>query len=474
MNTVPCPIFSGALRHPQAVALVTAGRQWTYRQLDATVAEIAGQLARLGLRRGDTLALHLPNDWQHAVLLPALLRLGVRIVETNLRLPPAAVAAQLHAIHLSRVVVTGQPKLPCVRLLTLRDIFAPARPAPSRRRKISLHAPAVLLFTSASTGAAKAAVLSFGNLYYSAVGSNRNIALRRGDRWQLSLPLYHVSGLGVLLRAWLAGAAVTMPEPGESPAKAIACLKTTHVSLVPTQLRRMLRNRPGRAQLRRLQAVLVGGAAIDPHLLQAAYAAGIRVLPTYGMTEMASQVCTLSPHAPADKRFTSGRTLPFRMVKVAADGEILVRGQARFLGYLVRGRLQRLPPARWFATGDIGTLDAQGYLTVHGRKDNQFISGGENIQPEEIEHALLALPGITAAVVVPRPDPEFGARPVALLRGTRRISKQRLCAMLRRRLPAYKVPVDFLPWPKKAPVTLKISRPFFTAQAVKPCAARRR
>jgi O-succinylbenzoic acid--CoA ligase len=420
------------------------------------------------------LAVYLPNDWRHAILLPALLRLGVRIVETNLRLPPPAVAAQLHAMHISRAVVTGNPNLPGLRLLTLPDIFAPARPAPSRHPTISLHAPAVLLFTSASTGAAKAAVLSFGNLYYNAVGSNRNIALRRGDRWQLSLPLYHVSGLGVLLRAWLAGAAVAIPELDESPTQAIARLRTTHVSLVPTQLRRMLRSRPGRAQLRQLRAVLVGGAAIDPHLLKTAYAAGIRVLPTYGMTEMASQVCTLSPYAPADKRFTSGRTLPFREVKIAADGEILVRGQARFLGYLVRGRLQRLPPTSWFATGDIGALDAQGYLTVHGRKDNQFISGGENIQPEEIEHMLLTMPGITAAVVVPRPDPEFGARPVALLRSARRVSRKNLCAMLRRRLPAYKVPVDFLPWPKQAPAALKISRPFFTAQAVKLCAARRR
>ncbi|MCX7008985.1 MAG: o-succinylbenzoate--CoA ligase, partial [Kiritimatiellaeota bacterium] len=136
----------------------------------------------------------------------------------------------------------------------------------------------------------------------------------------------------------------------------------------------------------------------------------------------------------------------------------------RFLGYLVRGKVQRLPVARWFATGDLGALDADGYLTVHGRKDNMFISGGENIQPEEIEQALLALPGVAAAVVLPRADKEFGARPVAFVQCARKISGEKLRAALRGKLPAYKVPVEFLPWPKAMPAGLKISRPFFTAR----------
>ena len=462
MSALICPIFSGAQRHPHDAALITPQRTWSYCELDAAIATVAAKFREIGLRRGAILAVHLPNDGHHPVVLFALLRMGVCAVLTNLRLPPKAVAAQLCAAGVRSAIVAENIKLPGIRQLDVEEILAPCKVTFRAAPKISLTAPAVVLFTSASTGAAKAVVLSFGNLYCNALGSNRNIFLRRDDRWQLSLPLYHVSGLGVLLRAWLAGAAVIIPANDD------ALEQATHVSLVPTQLRRLMKSRRGVNSLRRMRVVLVGGAAADARLLAAARAVGIRALPTYGMTEMASQVCTLPPGAPRGKWFTSGRVLPLRKLKLSADGEILVRGRCRFLGYLLRVRLQRLPPARWFATGDLGTLDDDGYLTVLGRKDNMFFSGGENIQPEEIEQALLAQPGVAAAVVVPRDDPEFGARPVAFVHCARKVSEKKLRAALRGILPAYKVPVEFIPWPKDAPAGLKISRPFFVA-----CLARR-
>jgi O-succinylbenzoic acid--CoA ligase len=505
MNAITCPIFAGAQRHPQAAALVTPQRTWSYRELDAAIANAATQFRRTGLRRGEKLAVHLPNDWRYPVVLFALLRLGVFTILTNLRLPPAAIAAQLRTAGVRRILAAGKLKLPGIQQLDLdlggwgfqsregvlragaglaglespahqitglgwsssvggafqpRDMSKFHYTSP-RRVQIPLNEPAVVLFTSASSGAAKAVVLTFGNLYCNALGSNRNIVLRRGDRWQLSLPLYHVSGLGVLLRAWLAGAAVVIPASDD------ALEPATHVSLVPTQLRRLLAAPQGVPWLQGLKAVLVGGAATDARLLATARSAGIRVLPTYGMTELASQVCTLPPDALRSKWFTSGRVLPFREMKLANSGEIMVRGRTRFFGYLVHGRLQRLAPACWFGTGDLGAVDADGYLTVLGRKDDMFISGGENIQPAEIEQVLLALPGVAAAVVVPRADPEFGARPVAFVRLARRVSEEKLRGLLRRNLPAYKVPVEFLPWPEAVPMTLKINRPFFAAQLLK-------
>ncbi len=497
MNAVTCPIASGARRHPRAPALLTPQRIWTYCELDTAIAGAAAQLRRTGLRRGDKLAVHLPNDWRYPVVLWALLRLGVLAVLTNLRLPPAALAAQLRTAGVRRMVVAEKMELPDIKQLavgggqvdggvlagvgfaglespahknsglgcssSVGGASQPREMAPklytnSQPARIQLNTPAVVLFTSASTGAAKAVVLTFGNLYYNALGSNRNIVLRRGDRWLLSLPLYHVSGLGVLLRAWLAGAAVSIPAGPEVPEEA------THVSLVPTQLQRLMASRRGVGALRKMKAVLVGGAATETRLLAAARAAGIRVLPTYGMTEMASQVCTLPPGAQRSKWFTSGRMLPFREMEVDAAGVIRVRGRTRFFGYLAHGRLQRLAPEGWFGTGDLGALDADGYLTVRGRKDNLFISGGENIQPEEIEQALLALPGVTAAIVVPRADAEFGARPVAFVRCARKIPAEKWRGALRGELPAYKIPVEFLPWPKNVPPGLKLSRPFFAAR----------
>jgi O-succinylbenzoic acid--CoA ligase len=458
MKAVTCPIFAGARRWPRATALITPQRLWSYRELDSAVAQAAMQLSLRGVRRGDLLAVHLPNDWRYPAVLFALLRLGACAVLTNLRLPPAAVAKQLRAAGVHTIITAGEIKLSGICQFDAAEILGPGEVTARATPRLSLNAPAVVFFTSASTGAAKAVALSFGNLYFNARGSNRNIVLGRGDRWQLALPLYHVSGLGALLRAWLAGAAVVIPEGDD------ALEQATHISLVPTQLRRLLEKRRGVAALRRMKAVLIGGAATDARLLASARAAGIRALTTYGMTEMASQVCTLPPNAPRNKWFTSGRLLPLRELKFSAAGEILVRGRCRFLGYLVRGEVRRLPAARWFATGDLGALDSDGYLTVRGRKDNMFISGGENIQPEEIEQTLLALPGVAAAVVVPRADNEFGARPVAFVQCAQKISGDKLRLALRRKLPTYKVPVEFLPWPKAVPAGLKISRPFFAAR----------
>lgn len=457
MKSVACPLFAGARIWPRATALITPQRSWSYRELDSAVAQAAMQLSLRGVRRGDLLAVHLPNDWRYPVVLFALLRLGACAVLMNLRLPPAALAVQLRAAGVCRIV-TERAKLPGIRQLDVAEMLAPCEMTARVTPRLPLKTPAVVLFTSASTGTAKAVALSFGNLHANALGSNRNIVLRRGDRWQLALPLYHVSGLGVLWRAWLAGAAVVIPKSDD------ALEQATHVSLVPTQLRRLLEKRRGAAALRRMKAVLVGGAAVDARLIEVARAAGIRALTTYGMTEMASQVCTLPPNAPRSKWFTSGRVLPLRELKISVAGEILVRGRCRFPGYLVRGKVQRLPSARWFATGDLGVLDRDGYLTVLGRKDNMFISGGENIQPEEIEQALLTLPGVEAAVVVPRADQEFGARPVAFVQCSRKISDEKLRSALRGKLAGYKVPVEFLPWPKTVPAGLKISRPFFAAR----------
>jgi O-succinylbenzoic acid--CoA ligase len=167
------------------------------------------------------------------------------------------------------------------------------------------------------------------------------------------------------------------------------------------------------------------------------------------MTEMASQVTTTAPRASPAELSTSGRILPHRELRISQGGEILVRGDTLFLGYLGPDGTD---PARdaegWFHTGYLGTVGADGLLRVAGRRDNLFISGGENIQPEEIEHVLGEHPQIDEAIVVPVPDREWGQRPVAFIRGaTKPPPAAEIEVWLGERLPRYMVPVAFLPWP---------------------------
>ncbi len=130
----------------------------------------------------------------------------------------------------------------------------------------------------------------------------------------------------------------------------------------------------------------------------------------------------------------------------------MVRGETLFAGYVEGGELARpLDPEGWFHTGDLGELDEDGYLRVGGRIDNLFISGGENVQPEEIEEALCRLEGIEDAVVVPIPDAEFGFRPVAFVRASGgAVESEALAQALERTLPRFKIPVAFHGWSDEA------------------------
>jgi len=157
--------------------------------------------------------------------------------------------------------------------------------------------------------------------------------------------------------------------------------------------------------------------------------------------------------------------LPFRQLMIAADGEILVRGETLFQGYgQGGGGLLTLDADGWYPTGDLGRLDDGGFLHVTGRKDNLFISGGENIQPEEIEAALQQLDGVAQAVVVPVSDVAFGFRPVAFVQGEG-VRLDGLAARLVPTLPKYMIPVAFYAWPAGETRGMKVDRAFFKAAA---------
>ena len=285
--------------------------------------------------------------------------------------------------------------------------------------RIAINRPATVVFTSGSSGAAKAVVHSVANHLYNAAGSAANIPLRPDDAWLVALPLSHVAGLSILFRTLGAGACALFADGGsfrgaDDPAARLLP-DASHVSLVETQLRRLLQI-PGWQELtRRLRAALIGGSALSAALLRQARAAGLPVCASYGCTEMASQVATTRPGDPAETFEGAAPVLPHRRVAIGTGGEILLGGRTLCLGYLDQ---ERVRPAAgvggWFASGDLGRLDG-GRLSVTGRRDARFISGGENIQPEEVEQALLAHPAVLAAVCVAVPDPEFGRRPAAFL-----------------------------------------------------------
>ncbi len=443
--SVPCPLRTAALASPEAAAVVSAGGVMSYAELDRRVSAAAVRLEQLGV--GSRIALHLPKDERHLALVLAVIRAGGTACPVSTRLPPGGVAQLLERAACSVLISEDQRFLDAavgLRKPNPRTLLEASEPPTGRPEplEIPLDRPSTVVFTSGSTGAPKAALHTFGTHYYSALGSNTNIALAPGDRWLHSLPLYHVGGLSIVFRCLLAGATVVLPDPVLPLGRAIAALGATHVSLVPTQLLRLLREE---ADLEGIKAILLGGGPIPPYLVNEALSRGLPVHTSYGLTEMASQVTATPPGASLEELRTAGRPLPYREVSVSGEGEILVRGETLFAGY-VEGAGINLPLDEdgWFHTRDLGELDADGHLRVRGRTDNMFVSGGENVHPEEIEAVLCRLEGVEEAVVVSVPDAEFGTRPVAFVRSSGVTGD--LALALASSLPRFKIPVAFHQW----------------------------
>ena len=416
---------------------------------------VSAAALRLGvLEPGSRVALYLPKDERYVALLLALIRAGHVACPVSDRLSPQAVMPLLERAACSALISDDEEilqaagtdlyKLGPGTLLAAASLSERAGPT-----TIPLERPATLIFTSGSTGAPKAALHTFGNHYYNALGSNSNIALQPGDRWLHSLPLYHVGGLSILFRCLLAGATIALPEPGTHLGEAIASFGATHVSLVATQLSRLLRED---AHLSGLKAVLLGGGPVPASLVDDALSRGLPAHTSYGLTEMASQVTTTPPGAAPEELRSAGRVLPHREISISEEGEIVVRGETLFAGYVEGENVDRpLDTDGWFRTRDLGEVDEEGYLRVSGRTDNLFISGGENVQPEEIEDVLCRLEGVDEAVVVPVPDEEFGARPFAFVRTNGLgLEPEYLAKSLEPVLPRFKIPISFHPWPDGA------------------------
>jgi o-succinylbenzoate---CoA ligase len=336
--------------------------------------------------------------------------------------------------------------------------------------RIRLDQPASLILTSGSTGLPKAALHAWGNHYHNARLSQQRIPFGTGDRWLLSLGMHHVAGLAILFRALAGGGAVIFAGRGERLAESILRYEATHISLVAAQFRRLLENAEGLRALKRMKTILLGGGPIPEELLCRAHELRLRVACSYGMTETASQAATTLPGAGIEELLTAGRPLAENTLRIAGDGEIQARGACLFSGYREGGTITRpMTPDGWFETGDLGHFDSAGRLLVSGRKDNRFISGGENIQPEAIEAALRNCAGVEDALVTPQPDEEWGFVAAAFVRmaGNAPLEPADLEKELAGRLPRFMLPRRWLPWPEEKDGSLKPSRTAFAARARK-------
>lgn len=318
-----------------------------------------------------------------------------------------------------------------------------------------------IIFTSGSSGISKAVAHNVSASMYSAKGAVKQLQLENGDKWLLTLPLYHVGGLAIIQRCLMSGArAIVADNPG-NPLNDIVKYKPTHLSLVPTQLQRIIdsiQNTENNSDIQEavsgIKAILIGGAACPEELKRKAKELDLPVYYSYGSTEMSSLITLTDSESPMN---SSGKVLEYRAIKIAASGEILVKGETLCLGYLQKdsqsGKVKLIPQTDsegYFHTSDIGEITQSGDLIVKGRLDNMFISGGENIYPEEIEQALAEIPNIEFAVISPIEHNEYGYVPIALIKwkNERTLPIVEIKNILRSKIAGYKIPNQFIHIPK--------------------------
>ncbi len=298
---------------------------------------------------------------------------------------------------------------------------------------MALGAPpagSILMPTGGTTGGVKLVIHDWASLSASARAAQAFLGGGAVHACSV-LPLYHVSGLMPLLRAFVSGGSIRFDEDETSG----RCL-----SLVPTQLQRQMQTRGGLRRLKSAQVIFVGGAAMPAAVRRQARELKLPVVPVYGMTETAAMFAAVPRQDFLAVEDSGAVLLGDTQVSIDADGSIRVRSSSLFKGYHGGAPVD---PAEGFRTADAGWLDEQRRLHLHGRMDRLINTGGEKVDPAEVRVALLQLPGVVQASVVGEPDDEWGEIVVAYLRmesGSAPPDRAALRHQLKQQLSPYKVP----------------------------------
>ncbi len=448
---------------PDKTFIVDQGNEYTFAQVNRLASMISGLIQdHSQLQPGDRVGILMPTCLSFVLTVLTLMRMRVAIVPLNLRLTTNELQWQIEKVGCKLVICTSDTR---DKAAQCTNEFLPMPPDSQLNQpsdfddygRMHIADDFAIIHTSGTSGRPKATVLSYGNIYHSALASARTLGTLPDDRWLCVLPLYHVGGLSIILRSLIYGTAVELLPAFDVDEvnRALSENPISIVSLVPTMLQRLL-DAKTRAWNPQLRLVLLGGEAARPSLIKRCLAEAIPVAASYGLSEASSQVATALPQQLRVKTGTVGKPLPFTQVRIAdeggeklaadAPGEVLVKGATVMRGYHGDApATDRALRDGWLHTGDIGYLDSDGDLFILQRRSDLIISGGENIYPAEVEATLRLHPALDDALVFALPDEQWGQRVAALvqLKKGKTVDANELIDFARQRLARYKVPREF-------------------------------
>jgi long-chain acyl-CoA synthetase len=484
-----------AILAPDRVALTCRDVNVTYGQLNARASQIAAGLAALGIQPGDHVALSCPNVPWFPMAYYGILKAGAVVVPLNVLLKPREIAYHLQDSDAKALLVfEGTPELPmaqmaragcdeagCRNLVVMTlDPAAPAPVSPSLTLGQLMHAQppafdtrarrpedtAVMLYTSGTTGQPKGAELTHANMTMNAICSREMFApgARGGlsqDVHLITLPLFHSTAQTCQMNAGIYAGSRLVLLPRFEPKGVLETMQREQVGFwigVPTMYWALLKQidaeggSPG-AIAEHLRVCASGGAPMPVEVMaQFERTFGVRVLEGYGLSETSPVACFNQMHRPS-KPGTVG--LPIfgvdvrcvddegRPVGTGERGEVVIRGHNVMKGYYKRPEATaEVMRDGWFHTGDIGTIDADGYVAIVDRKKDMILRGGFNVYPRELEEVMMTHPAVSLVAVVGVPDERLGEEVKAFVvkKPGAAATEQDLVVWCREQFAAYKYP----------------------------------
>ena len=424
--------------------------EYTYNDIYRGVVHVARKLELLGASR---IAILSDNSVTMAIYVLATMVVHKELLLLNVHLKPKEIKNQLAQLDVTTVLhsVERREQLPnsisTIVFESLERILSDEEADDTFDWTFEDRDIAIIMNTSATTGQFKSVPLRWGQIRAHVQASKEVLGKTEQDNWLMILPLFHVSGLSILLRSLYNGTAVTiLPKYDEAQVlKLIESENINMMSLVPTILTQL---EPSITH-HKLRVILLGGEFIPMALIDACEKKSLPIYKTYGMTETFSQSVTFSVLDYPHKRDSVGKPLPGMQVRIDkpdADGvgEIHLTGPMVMTGYI-----DKEPIDSDLNTDDIGYVDEDGFVYILNRRKDLIISGGENIYPKELEDLVYTLPSVKECAVVPVPDPKWGQVPALFVafHDGESMTADAILSFMTKSLAKYKVPkyVKILP-----------------------------
>ncbi len=448
MNLSPQNTFYSFKDRQDLTAIIKSDKSFSYKELFDKSNKIASVLHGEGIKKNDYIPLLIEDSFSFIKTTIALWNLGAVPVPVNIKLLDEEIISVIKDYSFNFLITYKNHSFKSqknnLHIISFDDIQTDGIQLKDFTIPESEN-EAVIIFTSGSSGRPKGVVHTFHSLSNNIINGNKILKHNEQDCWLASLPFYHIGGFQIICRSLFYGCSIVIPDSLQTKdlADMIVQQKPSYLSLVTTQLKRLINDKikPDKS----LKVSLIGGGFVDDDLIIEADKLGWKPFRVYGSSEIGSMITAISSEEIINKPQSSGRAFSNVEIKISDESEILIKSTSLFKNYLNDQKETSLKLLNGFYhSGDLGFLDRDGYLFVEARRNDLIVTGGENVNPIEVEKTLKQIPGISEACVFAKSSKTWGHLiAAAIVPEDPSLNEKNIKDILKQKLAGYKIPKHF-------------------------------